>query len=517
MLNDINPTNVVKIIDQLKCKNSCDLWDVSMSLIKKVRYEIASPLALVINYCIQNGSFPDVLKMAKVIPLFKKGALSDANNYRPISLLPVFSKIFEKYIANELYTFIETHKILNSRQFGFQRKKNTTNAIVSLLERVLWDLDSSKNTYGLFCDLSKAFDCVSHKILLLKLEHYGVRNRELSIFTSYLENRKQVLECNGIKSHTNNMEMGVPQGSILGPLLFILYINDLVVCVENEKDIVLFADDTTVVVSDKIKENVCIKLDILIGNIKNWFNANNLLLNVEKTNIIRFFLGTGHSIDMIKNTIDKHFIKSIDHIKFLGIIIDSKLIWNKHIDTLVGKLKSAVYAIKTIRQLSDIKSAKTVYHAYFHSIMSYGILAWGNASDSSRIFILQKRAIRSILFMKNIESCRDKFKELGIMTMTGEFIYQNLMYVKLNIDNFKLNSDLHEHNTRHKNNLSYPRRRLAKVGNSYLCISIKLYNKLDQDVQQLNDAVFSNRIRRLLIEKSYYTLDEAFADDFCTL
>lgn len=211
----------------------------------------------------------------------------------------------------------------------------------------------------------------------------------------------------------------------------------------------------------------------------------------------------------------KYSINAINDVKFLGIRIDSKLTWQCHIDTLVGKLKSAAYAIKTIRQLSDIRSAKVVYHAYFHSLMTYGILAWGNASQSNRVFLLQKRAIRFILQMDKMDSCRSKFKELEIMTFAGEFIYQNLIYAKLHIDNFQLKSDIHNYNTRNKSSFAIPNRRLAKVGNSFVCLCITFYNKLPVDVRNLSFREFSRKIRLFLLFKSYYDIDEALTDEFC--
>lgn len=310
------------------------------------------------------------------------------------------------------------------------------------------------------------------------------------------------------------MEIGVPQGSILGPLFFIIYINDLVICVENEADIVLFADDTTIVVSDKNKVNVCKKLDKLILNINAWFRANNLLLNVDKTNIMRFFLGNVLSVDPVQSAINKYSINPINEVKFLGVKIDSKLTWTSHIESVVSKLKSAAYAIKIIRQLSDIRAAKAVYHAYFHSLMTYGILAWGNASHSNRVFILQKRAIRFMLQIGKLESCRHRFKELNIMTFTGEYIFQNLLYAKLHTDDHKLQSDIHNYNTRNKNKIIVPSRRLAKVDKSFLCKSITFYNKLTLDIRNLDFKDYSSKIRTFLLLKSYYNIDEAMADDF---
>lgn len=205
------------------------------------------------------------------------------------------------------------------------------------------------------------------------------------------------------------------------------------------------------------------------------------------------------------------------HIKFLGIWIDRKLTWAPHINELSKKLSSATYAIKKIKELGGKAAARDTYFAYFHSLMTYGVIFWGMAADAGRIFILQKRAVRYILGLKCRDSCRGKFKELNIMTMVCEFIYQNILYVRQNLDNMTFNKDIHNFNTRHKNNIVLPQTRLAKIAKSYLFISIKLYNKIPVDIRNMNDIEFMTCIKHHLIAKSYYKLDEAFADTdiFC--
>lgn len=514
IIGPISMTRIIKIIRALKSKNSNDFWFVTPNLIKNLECELAEPMAVIINSCIEQGIFPDQMKIAKVVPLHKKGSTASCDNYRPVSVLPSLSKIFEKYIAEELMDYLAANKILSERQFGFRKAKSTKHAIMRLIEDVFAGLETSQKTYGVFCDLSKAFDCVSHSILAGKLQHYGVRGKEIAILTSYLSNRQQVAELNGCRSGKCKINLGVPQGSILGPLLFLIYVNDVSV-VFKDVDVVLFADDTSLIIKDKNNDIVGSKIKKSIYDLKQWFSINNMQLNVNKTNIIQFVLGSrsGNQIpESILNVMDDLKVSPTSHVKFLGVWLDSKLTWATHLEELTKRLCSACYAIKKIKELGGEKAARDVYFAYFHSLMTYGIVFWGTAAGSNRVFILQKRAVRYILGIRQLESCRNRFRELSILTMTGEFIYQNLIYVRENINVLTTVRETHNYNTRHKDRLLSHKTRLTKVLKSYICTSIKLYNKIPLDIRNMNDSSFKMFIKNHLIQKSYYKLDEAMTD-----
>ena len=271
-----NEQEILEIIQNLENKSSSGDDYISNLIIKSASTIIAPYLTGLVNKSMNQGVFPDKLKNAKVIPLFKEGSKTDVNNYRPISLLKIWSKIFERVIYNRMYHFMEHFSILYNKQFGFRAKHSTIDALVDLTENVR--SRSCKVVIGFFLDLKKAFDTLDHSILLSKLERLGFRGNCLAWLTSYLTDRFQRVEVNGVSSQWRKIEHGVPQGSILGPLLFLIYINDLPTACPDIK-VLLFADDTGLMAVDEQIEYLDSNL-LMLGK---WLIANKLALNLSKT------------------------------------------------------------------------------------------------------------------------------------------------------------------------------------------------------------------------------------------
>ena len=309
----------------LKTKTSPGFDEVSPDIVKFVFDEIAIPIKYIFNLSLKNGIFPEKLKIARVTPIFKSGEEELVNNYRPISVLPCFSKILERIMYNRLYSFLLDNNILYDKQFGFQKEHSTEHAILQLTNQILQSFEQNKLTIGIFIDLSKAFDTVNHNILLRKLSFYGIRNSNLKWFHSYLSNRKQYISTDQGNTEMETIICGVPQGSILGPLLFLIFVNDL--NKSTSLDPIMFADDTNLFYSNENIDTLFETVNKELVNINVWFQANKLSLNIKKTKFVLFHKPRERNIpkDLPILKINDVELKRENSLKFLGVIVDENL------------------------------------------------------------------------------------------------------------------------------------------------------------------------------------------------
>jgi len=274
---------------------------------------------------------------------------------------------------------------LANEQFGFRSKTSTDLASFHLISKILEALNNRLLVGGIFCDLRKAFDCVDHKILLAKMYQYGITVKGLKLITSYLQDRSQrVIISSRSKlyySEWESIRQGVPQGSVLGPLLFLIYINDLPQTINSLADPVLFADDTSMLVKLTEPWEFLHSIQRNIINADRWFKSNSLLLNMDKTHLLQFYTKTGQIMDLEVRYENKQ-ITTVNTIKFLGLIIDSTLSWKQHIDSIIPKLNRACFAIRQVKPYMALEALKMIYFSYFYSIVTYGIIFWGNSVHS---------------------------------------------------------------------------------------------------------------------------------------
>lgn len=509
----INTDTILKAFKTINIKNTEDLWGISTNVARTIINSLAPQLADIFNRCLEEGTFPNLMKHAKIIPLFKAGDKNNPSNFRPISILPAFSKVFEKIIYNQLLSHFAINKLFHEKQFGFTKGRSTTDAGVALLKHIFDAWEGKQDAIGIFCDLSKAFDCVSHETLINKLEHYGVSKIALSLIQSYLSNRTQKVVINGAVSSGAPITIGVPQGSILGPLLFLIYINDLPYFARNLCETVLFADDTSLIFNVKRGLDNVDDVNSALSKVLHWFTINNLLLNSAKTKCVKFSLPNVRQVStQIK--MNDNVVELVDSTVFLGIKLDSRLQWDPHIDTLSGRLSSAAYAVKKIRLLTDVETARVVYFSYFHSVMSYGLLLWGSAANIDDVFILQKRAVRAIYNLKSRDSLKEVFKKIDILTIASQFIFENIMFVKKYEKTFVKNCDLHNLNTRRKNKLAVPSFRLHKTGGSFLGKCVTFYNKLPLNITEMPLHTFKDHVKKTLMSKGYYKVEDYVNDKY---
>ena len=401
-LSPTDDSEVIRVVHNFKNKTSVDSDGLSMKFVKSIIQCIVKPISHICNSSLLSGVFPDKMKIAKIIPLFKSGSKNEFNNYRPISLLPQLSKILEKLFNNRLNKFVTNSKILNSCQYGFREGISTSHALVELVNEITNSLNKKKHSIGVFIDLRKAFDTVDHRLLCKKLEFYGIRGIAQDWITSYLSNRTQHVSYDGHASDNLEITCGVPQGSILGPRLFILYVNDM--CnVSKLLKFILFADDTNIFYShDRLPELVNV-LNTELDNMYTWFCVNKLSLNVAKTNYILF--GNYRHEQHVALRIKDINIERVEATKFLGVIIDESLSWNNHINSVKSKLAKVSSVIYKVSHCIDRSSMHTLYCSLFLPYIMYCSEIWGNTHKTKLhgIIMLQKRVMRTVYGVDRLE------------------------------------------------------------------------------------------------------------------
>ena len=409
-------------------KKSADIYGISAKLLKLAGPGLIEVLSTIFNRCILEGIFPNALKLAKILPIHKADSQFEASNYRPISLLPIISKIFEKLIFNRLNDFLSKHKILPSNQFGFQKNNSTEFAVNAILTKITNAFENKEIAYCIFLDFAKAFDTVNHNILLSKLEHYGMRGVCLNLFKNYLANRQQCTESNGTFSDIEVTKCGVPQGSILGPLLFLIYINDIVKLSKILK-FYLFADDTTLFYSSKNKADTEYILNNEIANVTEWLISNRLSPNSKKSCYLTFSLIKSNHHTNIK--INGQPIEERTKAKYLGVFIDNKLTWKDHLKHINCKLRKGTGTLYKIRDFVPRNILKSLYYSFIQPYVDYNILDWSstNTSNLECIRISLKKAVRIISFKHRQEHSAPLFKNLEILPLDHQITYRKSSFM----------------------------------------------------------------------------------------
>ena len=397
MFEPITVDTISRIISGLKPKTSTGIDNISNKLLKFVKNVISEPLSIIINQMLKLGIFPDLLKISKVVPLYKKDDDSNLSNYRPISLLPSISKIFEKVLLEQLTTYLDNNNLIHNHQYGFRKRHSTEYAALHIVDYLNYEMDLKRTPINLYLDLSKAFDSLSHKILISKLKHYGICDIALKLMKGYLENRKQYVQFDTCTSDMKSIRNGVPQGSILGPLLFLIYINDF----PNSSKLfnfLMYADDTTLFccLEDIKSDNKELVLNNELQRVHSWLKANRLSLNVKKTKYMLFRKQKRTDIRELNLRISNDAIQPVDDFNFLGLHINSKLNWETHTNVISKRISRAVGVIKKLQLVFPKTILLTIYNALILPHINYCLLSWGSASAVKTIFTVQKRAIRAI-------------------------------------------------------------------------------------------------------------------------
>ena len=396
---EIEEHEALGVIKKMSEKKACGDDDIPMSLIKPIAHLIVKPLTYILNMSIKQNSVPEELKVSRITPIFKGGDKIVIGNYRPISTLPVFAKIFEKIIFCQLYDYLSKNYLLSNRQSGFRPNHSTTTALLKVTEEWLDSLDRGNLVGIVTLDLKKAFDTVDHCVLLSKLQGLGVNGNALKWIEHYLSNRVQYTIVNGIRSSKRNIECGVPQGSTLGPLLFVVYINDLAECLK-ECNVALYADDTCIYTEHRNAMSVVETLNKELKAINNWLKVNKLVLNTNKCEFL--LLGTTKRLKNVHDLnvhIESCNIKRVTHLKYLGVIIDESLNWSKHVEKTSKEVISRIYLLKRIRPYITQQTALVYYKSIIQGKFDYCDVVWDNCAKTylDKLQKLQNRALRTVL------------------------------------------------------------------------------------------------------------------------
>ena len=505
----IQPTtkeDIEDIISTMNIHKACGPNSIPTNILKNFKKILSAPLSQIINLSFSGGVFPDMLRIAKVIPVFKKGDPLECNNYRPISLLPNIGKIYEKLMHRRLTLFLRQNNSLFSYQFGFRNSYSTTHALISISEQIRTALDNNKFACGVFIDMQKAFDTVDHKILLSKLEYYGIRGIALNWFKSYLNNRMQYTVINDVKSESMKIKYGVPQGSVLGPLLFLLYINDLNKAITYSK-IHHFADDTNILYPSHSLKDINKKVNFDLKNVVNWLRANRISLNVNKTEIIIFRSRTNKLSKNMNFRISGQKIEVTQQTKYLGIILDENLSFIPQLNNLKVKLNRANGLLSKIRHYVTTDLLRMIYFTLFDSHMRYGCQIWGQNNNEllNSIQRAQNKAMRIINFKSFKDHSEPLYKQMKILKLKDLVTFNNCIFaydqLSKNLPNvfteyFKPTGRQHEHNTRGAKNLllDIPNVKTAKYGSN--SIKVKSVTDWNNIINKLNYDSKSNKSKR---------------------
>ena len=424
-----NEDEIILLINQFKQNKSTGPNSIPSNILQLLAQDISKPLSMIFNLSFETGMYPDKLKISKVTPIFKKGSRLVASNYRPISLLSNINKLLEKLMHSRLTKYLEDYECFYDLQFGFRNKHSTNHALIKITESIRTALDKNKIAYGVFIDLQKAFDTVNHKILLGKLEHYGIRATANSWFESYLTGRSQFVSINGFNSNFKNIYHGVPQGSVLGPLLFLIYINDLHNAIRHS-DVYHFADDTNLLHINTNLKKARTSLNIDLKSLHRWLLANKISLNESKTELIFFHKPSVSRPSNTKIKLNGTILEYNSSIKYLGVYLDETLTGNKHCSELAKKLNRANGMMAKVRHYAP-NEILSIYHSIFSSHLIYGIQIWGQAQNTlfDKIMLLQKTAVRIMSFSNNREHTSPLFKQFKILKLKDQVTLENILFV----------------------------------------------------------------------------------------
>ena len=508
---EIDPSRVLNLLLKVDIARATGLDQISNKVLKLAAPIIYRQLTDLFNLSVKSGVFPVDWKLAKVSPIYKTGERIDPNNYRPISVLSTIARIFEKVIYEQLYDYLSRKNILDPRQSGFRSLHSTVTALLDLTNQWCFNIDRGLINGVLFLDLKKAFDTVDHNFLLIKLEYVGVRGQTLEWFKSYLSNRSQVVFINGVLSEHEQIKCGVPQGSILDPLLFLIYINDLSSIIDFATTR-MYADDTNLTFTACNIPELQEQMSVDIQCLKNWLIANKLTLNVIKTEFM--LVGSRQRIATMTENMNTFLngisLNRVNCSKCLGVEIDEFLTWDTHIASVSKKVSSGISIMRKIKPFIPISSLLNIYQSIVEPYFDYCSIVWNGIGDNlaDKLQKLQNRAARVItgadyltptneilnkFGWSNLKERRNKQKALMMFEIVNGMTPR---YLK---DIFSARPGASVYNLRTSlDDIAIPRARTDYYRKSFAFTGAKIWNALPNNMKsELSFETFRNKLKSL--------------------
>ena len=480
-------------ISKMCNKKSSGLDEISPKMLKLSLPYILESLTYIYNISIEGNVFPTALKEAKVIPLPKSKDFSQISNFRPISLLSVLSKPLEKHVHKHLLEYLERRKLIHSLQSGFRQKHSCHTAVTRLVDTWLSAINDNHLTGAVFLDFKKAFDLVDHNILMTKLKAYLVNHKAVSFFRSYFSERKQKVLLNGSYSSKGHVKCGVPQGSILGPVLFSIFINDLPLHISNPQIYCdMFADDGTIHVQEKNIIAINTQLQESLNEISDWCTHNAMILNPLKTECMVVCTRQKRQLGplLLNLSMADTTIKQVSKHRLLGVIIDQNLTWQDHISHICKTISKNMFMLSKLKHLTDILTRQMFYNAHIKSHLDYASTVWDTPSENhlKKLNSLHRRAVKLILPDTTLTT-DEKFRKLSILPLSSHLKFNKgvIMFKVANrtvpeyLQNFFIRRVLSYSSSRQGQFLiTYPRINIYKCSLSFSGAS--LWNSLPPDI-----------------------------------
>lgn len=512
-LHNTNATELRNIIFKLKDDAASGIDKISAKNLKKVSNELSLALVEPINQCLRGGLFPETFKETRVRALYKgTGSKKKCTNYRPISVLSNVAKIFERLLYQRFYKYFQATDAIAQNQFGFLPQSNTTTAALHAISKIQQSINDQKKTAAVFIDVAKAFDSVDHVHLLRKLEDMGIRDHAHSIMENYLFARRQKVMSNDLSSDNRSIRFGIPQGSSLSSLLFIIYVNDCL-SLPLQGYIQMYADDTILVYSCENTNDLHQNIQSDLTTINSWMYNNYLSFNARKTTYMIFRTSQQQQIDIPTITVNDTVILRTDVNKYLGLMIDSELKWKSHIQSLKNQLYPYLFALRNTKYCLPTSTKRSLYFAYIHSNLNYLISIWGYAplSSTNKLQVMQNKAIRSLFWQEyregllNTEGIMKKYKIPSIKQLQNIDSLTTIFKIKNNIVRNDIHlctfKDTHQYNTRNRDNFVIPRSRVNLLYNSLFASGLTQFNQLPQRIRQISDLyTFKKSLKTFILQ-----------------